>query len=459
MKINIYPFVLLRRTFVRQLTRDDCGQACIAMLLRYAGKSDMAHTFLMNSPSGTQSLLSLRDSMGHFGFSAQCVTMTLAFLSQIEQPCILHTEDAEGNRHYQICYGLYSRWGRKRFLMADPANHFYLVDPEKLDRIWRTKAAVYIEDIQCDLSAYRRSPLRSIIVSNYVPGIVWIIMPVLTLINALFGVALSFLLERGFMYANTFGSVHLIIAFVILLLMISVFKSAFSLLRQVILLKINHRIRKSLFDRLTRRIHAIGKERYADSFDWIKRALHEISLMQNALTVFVSTLFSEGALLVLLTAAVFYMVPAAGTVLLFFFTVLIGSSLYASPGLIYKNALIRQKSAAVERSLIEALLTEGAASGNMQKNEAAHFSVAEQQAMAISKSGFLQEVVGALAIALILAIASLQLYHLQLSYASLMFVVILSYVAVSVTPRLFGAYLVFAEAAEVFLQFDLRTKR
>jgi len=457
MKINTCNSKILRRTFVRQLTDHDCGPACIAMLLRYAGKSEKVNSFLTNSPVGNQSLFNLREHVEQLGFSAQCVTMTLNFLSEIEHPCILHTEDAAGNKHYQVCYGATGSGRRKRFLLADPANQLYFIDEKQLDQIWKTKAALYIEGLSADLSLYRRSPIEILIAFADVPGIVWIIMPVLTLINAIFGIALSFLLQRGLIYSDIFSSHHIIIALVILLFIISMFKGAFSYLRQIILLKMNRRVRQHLFYKLTVRIGKLKSQNAGRNPEWIKRSFHEISLIQNALSIFVSTFVSEGSLLIIMLSAIFYTVPLAGIILTVFFCLLLLNVIYTSSAITYANSVIRQKSAVVEQSLTNSIAINEYSADLVIENENEHISFAEKQAIQLSQRGFVQEFMGALAVVIILGITSFRLSDLQVSYSSLMFVVILSYVAISITPRLYSAYLTLIEGADAFVQFDLRT--
>ncbi|HVX00189.1 MAG TPA: cysteine peptidase family C39 domain-containing protein [Candidatus Babeliaceae bacterium] len=457
MKINTRNSKILRRTFVRQLTDHDCGPACIAMLLRYAGQSEKANDFLAHCSKGNQSLFALREDVQQLGFSSQCVTMTLDFLSEIENPCILHTEDETGNKHYQVCYGATKSRYRKQFLLADPANQFYFIDERHLDQIWKTKAALYVEGLSADLYKYTRSPIALVVSFADVPGIVWIIMPVLTLINAIFGIALSFLLQRGFIYTDIFSSPHIIVAFVILLLIISVFKGAFSYLRQIILLKINRTIRQHLFNRLTGRIDRLKVQKAAKNPEWIKRSFYEISLIQNALSIFVSTFVSEGSLLIIMLAAIFYTVPVAGLILATFFCLLIINLLYTSSANAYTNSIIRQKSAVVEKSLTNSLFINDYKANEAIENENKHIYLAEQQAILLSRKGFIQDFMGALAVVIILGITSFRLSDFQMSYPSLMFVVILSYVAISITPRLYSAYLTLIDGADAFVQFYLRT--
>jgi len=458
MKINICPSSILRRTFVRQLTEDDCGQACLAMILRYTGEMEKASHLLSIPLTGNQSLKSLKLLMTSFGYTCDCVTMDMQYLLQIGEPCILHTEDALGNKHYQVCYGVKKTMRGTRFLLADPANQFYLIRPEDLNKIWKSKAALYVKGLKEDLEAFKDSPWTLLITSAKIPTVVWIVMPVLTMVNVVSGVALSFLIQRGFIYSNIFNSIHLIISLVSLLLVISVFKSGFSYLRQIILLKINRGVRQHFFRNLLKQVAAKRAINAHSNEDWAKRSLSEISLIQNAITILLATLASEGSLLMILLTAVCYTLPAAGIALAGFLLFIIFSTLTSSSQLLYANATIRQKSMVVERNLAKALHFEDSGFQMISQSESQHASAAERQALILTRKGLLQEIIGALTVVIILGITSYRLFAMQLSYPTLMFVVAISYIAVSIGTRLFSSFLSFAEGADVFLQFSLRNR-
>lgn len=453
----MYTLEILRRTFVRQLTDDDCGHACVAMLLHYAGEIEKARDVLTTASPGCQSLRSLKQELASQGYAAQCVTMSIEHLLKAGRPCILHTQDSSGHMHYQVYYGERKLFGLQQVLMADPANQFYFMDVRDLDKLWKSRAALYVENLSRNLCPFRRPSLFEALRFIQLPRLIWVIMPVLTCMNALFGIALSFLLQRGLVYNNIFLSRHIIIALVLLLLILSLFKSGFAYLRQFILLKINRLIRQRFFSTLARKIDLRKCDGTSGTSDWVRRTFHDISLMQNALSLFISTIVSEGSLLTILSGAIFYVMPVAGWILSVYLAFLALNIWISVPRMLYKTASIRQKSASVENLLTAAFLRRDISADNAGEKEAEYISIAENHALALSKKGLFHESLGTLAIVTILGITSFRVYNAQISYPTLMFAVIVTYVAISITPRLCSSYINFAEGADAFVQFILRT--
>lgn len=458
MKINICNYHVLRRTFVRQLTTGDCGQACIAMLLRYAGDVQSARIMLNTEMAGNQSLLALRKTINLYGYQADCVSMTPEYLAGVDKPCILHTEDGQGNMHYQVYFGILRSWRGRRLIMADPANHFYTIKMKELDYIWRSKTALYVTDLTADLSYFKRSDKYRFVIAADIPAVIWILIPLLTIINALFGVSLSFLLQRGLMYNNILNSSRLIISFAILLLIISVFKSAFSYLKQMILIKINLVLRASFFSKLTERISALKNfdDTQIHRSDWTKRCFQEITVVQHALSVFIATIVSEGSFLIILLSAISYVSPLAGLILGCFLFLETVSALYTSSETLYKNSIIKQKAFAIEKLLTNISYTGDTSPIDITQAEADHIDMSRRQAVSLNKKSTLHELLGALVVIITLTIVSVAYSRSELTYPSLMFVVFSAYVAVSMTPKIYASYLSFAEGVDTYTQLLLR---
>jgi len=459
MKTSTCSFRILRRTFVRQLGDNDCGQACLAMLLRYAGETGKARDLLDLTITGDLSLKGLETLMYSYGYRADCVTMDLEYLSKIQTPCILHTENGAGDKHYQVCYGARRTIYGLRLLMADPAKHFYLISLADLDQLWKSKAALYVADLRPNLIEFRKSPVIQIMASVNIPPAIWIVMPALTLINVLFGVALSFLLQRGMIYSDIFGSVHLIVAITTLLLVISLFKGGFAYLKQLILLRINRNIRHLFWDSLLGKLNEARPGFASGNPNWPKRLFSEIGQIQNAVSLLLATLVSEGSLLIILCAAVAYIVPAAGFVLTVFLIAVFSEAISSLPDTLYANSTIRQKSAAIEKLLGNATNPQGITVKTINEQELVFHSMAEREALRLSRKGLFQETAGALTVVIILLVTSWQLYSMRLSYTSLMSAVVLSYFAVAIVPRLQACLFSFAEGMDVYMQFRLRTER
>ncbi len=453
MNINFYTAHLLRRTFVRQISENDCGLACLAMLLRYTGDDEKARAILSESCQENLSLLDLKKLLASAGVASQCVRADLASLDQLTDPLILHTEDKNGNMHYQVYYGSIGKNKNRKYLMADPATHLYFINVKELDVIWKSRTALYPAKLARQFSAMR-NPLTSLVFSAFkLPVSIWLIMPLLTLINAVFGVSLSFLLQRGFFSENLFRTGRIIFEFVLLLFIISIFRSAFTFLKQYILLKLNGKMRNYFFHVLAEKLTLLETSDRPMNLQWVRKSYQEISLMQNAVSIFLATLISEGSLLIMLLAAVFYVLPSGGMIMVSLLIFQIIIALKTSFGFRHKSAAIRLQSAEVERTLTFSNLPARPA----LPLETAYIKDAKRQAVKLSIVGTLLEISGAVAVLVLLGLSLYHFYQLKITYSTVVLTVLLCYLATSMTPRLYAAYLSVVEGADLYNQFRLRT--
>jgi ATP-binding cassette, subfamily C, bacteriocin exporter len=457
MKINQFNVFALRKTFVRQLNENDCGQACIAMLLLYTGDFINTKILLNQENSGNLSLLSMKKTLQSFNYEAQCVTMTISFLKTHNSPVILHTTTDDGLHHYQICYGYISTWEGKRFLMADPANHFHYIDAEQLDKIWQSKAAIFIDDIQANPNKAKNSSIFNLIKIIKLPLIVWVLMPALTLINALFGISVSFLLQRGLFDQELFNSKRIIISSIILLFVISLFRSGFNYIRQLVLLNLNSTVRRFCFHRLSLKIFLLRAKHHAPDYDWIKKSFQDISLVQNSFSIFVTSLISEGSLILFLLAAIFYLSFYAGITISLYLISFMLYNLFVSPQILFNNYEIRKKYRLVEKTLNTAAHYSQISITDLVTHEIDHLNIAADQAIKLNKKGAVLEILSMLVVLFILGIVSYQNYHSEIPYSTLMFTVVGSYFITTISVKLRSSYFLFNEGADIFNQFYIRT--
>jgi len=79
----------IRTTFVRQQNQNDCGIACLSMILNYAGrKTDVprARNNILIPDSNGLSLLELRDIARKLNLNSRCVEMEADFLRKFQHP-------------------------------------------------------------------------------------------------------------------------------------------------------------------------------------------------------------------------------------------------------------------------------------------------------------------------------------------------------------------------------------
>jgi ABC-type bacteriocin/lantibiotic exporter with double-glycine peptidase domain len=97
----------IRRIFIRQLTQNDCGVACLSMVLNYSGRETEVNVFrerTMISGEGL-SLLELRNLAAELNLPARCVQMNIQFLRECCPPYILHMVNEYGEDHFQVYCG------------------------------------------------------------------------------------------------------------------------------------------------------------------------------------------------------------------------------------------------------------------------------------------------------------------------------------------------------------------
>ncbi|MBE7178484.1 MAG: hypothetical protein INR69_18930, partial [Mucilaginibacter polytrichastri] len=101
-----YNSSFLRPVFLRQLHADDCGTACLGMLLRVSGMQVTGEILRqIPVPPGGLSLLDLRQEASRFGIHGRCARMDLDTLSGMDVPAILLIENVFSERHYCLCFG------------------------------------------------------------------------------------------------------------------------------------------------------------------------------------------------------------------------------------------------------------------------------------------------------------------------------------------------------------------
>src|SRR5579863_8234141 len=112
----------IRKDFVRQVSENDCGIACLGMILNYTGRGSEISILRSHINTANElSMLELKRIAEQFQITAQCVEMDIEYLRGIVMPCILHTKNLTGQYHYQVCYGAFKKQGKYKFLLADPA--------------------------------------------------------------------------------------------------------------------------------------------------------------------------------------------------------------------------------------------------------------------------------------------------------------------------------------------------
>ena len=129
---------LIIKTFKNQSGGNDCGIACLEMILRYLNLDINKYPAIdFNTKSEAEmSLLDLKNMATELGLSSRCVRMEISFLYSIDKPFILHVRNNDNADHFVVCYGPGEKEFAGHFLVADPATNLSFIPESRLEEIW-----------------------------------------------------------------------------------------------------------------------------------------------------------------------------------------------------------------------------------------------------------------------------------------------------------------------------------
>lgn len=461
----MYLNQLLKRTFIRQSSEADCGLACLAMILNYSGRADRAHHLRsLHVPPNGLSLLELREMAANYQMDAQCVEMEVTFLRTLESPCILLVKNDRGENHFVVCYGGRRRGGIFSYWIADPAKQFYQVDEKQILEQWESRAALYFFQLERDLSAFRRPNWLTLLLVPGYPRAVWALIPLLTLFSTISGICLTWLLQKGMTDHDVF-SWRIAVPLLLLLLLVNLFKSFFSFIRQRILIMVNLGVNRYLMCRLLRNLFTSTDKSLPTVFN-VKNGLKDIQKMQNALSALIATIISDGFLLILLLSGATYLSPYAGAVNMVMLLVAGMVSFGYLPAYFVAYSEFFQLSAFAENHLVQdaerlqALKAAGLLNVRKQYHHNSHqktLQLASTLAGRASTHLFVIEVLATINVVLVVGVHVPQVQAAEIPYESFMLAVVFTYLMGTLFSRLHNAVQIITEGAEACLQYFTMT--
>jgi ATP-binding cassette, subfamily C, bacteriocin exporter len=456
----------IRRCFVRQLTHNDCGLACISMILNYAGKKHDLSRYREKALTGADgsSLLELKNLLVEFGIPARCVEMDIEFLRNITAPVILHTMNENGQNHFQVCFRAIKKKKEYYFLVADPAKQIYYLSEKQLAGVWQSRAAIYFVELHESPGSEIKSPWIILLSLNLFPRGLLIAVPFLNLCSVGLGIAVSWVLQKGLNDSPVGKKSSLIIGTVILLLIVTLSRSLFSYTRQRILILLGNAVNEQLVISLIKKIVHNHAGRALPGDKAIKNSMVEIQKIQNALSVFVATLLSDGSLILLILSATFYTLPVVGFINLGYLITATILTVKGLPVFLFDYAHLNELAGATENYMVResrfADIYEPAQEENRirfhQDNHKRYLDFAHLVAAHFSKMNLLLECLGTLSVMLALSLAFVKLQQQMIDYGSFMVLVILSYFITSLMQKIGNALVIIADGAEASVLFKSR---
>jgi len=437
------------------------------MILNYMGRNREVHSLHQNYLIRNDgfSLLELRNLANEQKLSAQCVELELNFLRNSSSPCILHMINENGINHFQVYFGVKKSLKGYRYLMADPARQVYYLDEDQLEKQWSSKAALYFGE----LPVMKHSRIKfSFYILSFIklfPKGLLIIIPLLNICTMFLGIALSWVLQRGFNDALVDKKVSLVIAIVLLLLIITLSKGLFAYIKQRLLINLDTLINKYLVS------HFISKivdcpiyDQTGNNPSLIKKGFQEIRKMQNAFTVFLATLLSDGSLILLLLSATSFYFPYAGLINAIYLLIIIGVATISLPSLLYDYANLNELSGMTENDIIAKLTTQKVSGYDRNKesslqphlqNNNRYLNAATIVAVKISRMNLFYDWLGTVNVVFIFIGGLVKLYRQNMEYSSFVIIVLLSYFITNLMPRICSALYVIAEGIDASQQYKI----
>jgi ABC-type bacteriocin/lantibiotic exporter with double-glycine peptidase domain len=454
----------IRNTFVRQSAQSDCGLACLAMVLIYTGRKNDAASVLMESfvPENGLSLLEMRRLAERYGLNARCVTMDMATLRRTTSPSILHIINETGDPHFMVCYGGIKKGRSWQYFVADPARKMHFISEDDLIAAWKSSAALYFGNILFKRLPCRERAWMPLLTIRAFPRGLWFSIPFLNLCITLLGIALSWVLQRGIEDSLAGKKQSLVIAVLLLLLIITIFKSMIAYIRQKVLIKLNNAINEQYLTWYIRKIFSKQDLPQAGvNNQTLKIHLTDIQKIQNAVSGFASVMLSEGALILLVLSGVSYAEPVAGLINAAYLTAMLIVAAKNSPEIAYQTACLNEMSGHAEKQLSEELKglsgETNPASRLMhhQRNHHQYLSFAREVATRISRYNLFYECTGALNVLLVFSFCIFKMNKMEMSYGILMILVISSYFIAVLIQKICNAIVVITEGADASRQFSL----
>jgi len=456
----------IRNTFIRQSSENDCGLACLIMILIYCGRNDAAASAAENYsiPINGLSLLEMCGLAKKFGLKGRCVSMDTTFLSGINSPVILHVVNEHGEQHFVICYGAIKKRSGWVYFIADPATKAHFVREDELDSLWQSKAALYLEDISFQRPSFRERTWMPLLTISSFPKGLWVTIPFLNLCVTLLGIALSWVLQRGIEDSLAGKKESVIVAVLLLLLIITFFKSMVAYIRQQVLVKLNNAVNEQYLTKYIQKIVYKRREHETLINDrTVKKHLGDIQKIQNAVSGFASVLLSEGSLILFILSALLYAQPLIGIINMISLSVMIAASIKNAPELSYQAARLNEISGRAESQLVNDLLADSGIDCaenrfiKHHRNYLNYLSYAERIATRIGRFNLFYECTGAINALTVFAVSLYKINLMEISYGMLMLFVIASYFIPVLMQKICNAIVVITEGADASRQFKLNT--
>ena len=447
---------------VRQVNENDCGPACLKTILYYlAGKKVELLPPPRIGPDG-MSLLDLKNAASGCGLKSKCVRMESAHLKTLKAPSILHVLNEKGENHFVVCFGAKKIQGSFKFVIGDPSGSMRVLDWDQLDAMWRSKAALIFEGLSLRKHAFIKTPWSVLFSLRLLPKELLLFIPFLSLVTAILGSAISWVIEKGMDEAFVSGASHLLIPFIVLLFLVGLFKCMLAYLKQRILLGLNITMNEKLVLEYTRIRSAIElPSRHLSGNNIVRNGLADIHKIQHALLSVVAVMFSDGLMVIIILGCLFCNNVFIGALNLLYMLLMVVFAAYDLQNTMLHNLQLNEAAARVEQQMVKDFKSNLALDGNsdagtyntaLRSTLRNYFSLAKNAGIKLTSNGFIYETAGTIVLVLVICNGLIHLQQMTYSYSEFLLTVLLSYFITAIIPRLCNAIYIISEGNTSALQ-------
>lgn len=126
-----------RRSFTRQKDHSDCGIACLCSIIKYHGHRANAEALRIASGTTQQgtTMLGMYQAASSIGFEAEGMQGNVDYIKSLSNPAILHIISQKTMLHYVVCY----KYANGKFLIGDPAQGLQWLSEAELLGVWQSQ--------------------------------------------------------------------------------------------------------------------------------------------------------------------------------------------------------------------------------------------------------------------------------------------------------------------------------
>jgi ABC-type bacteriocin/lantibiotic exporter with double-glycine peptidase domain len=452
---------VLRAAFVRQFSDNDCGMACLAIIFKLSGKDENAEYLRKGSPDNHfgYSLLDLRNVSREMDISCKCVEMEMQFLKACHTPVIIHVKNDSGRDHFVVCFGSKIRNSLHMFLVADPATGIYFISENELVEKWHSKAALYFENIS--VVGKRKNQLwKNIPRTDYVANLLWLAIPLLNILIAFMGIAITWVIQKQMRESITNRQVSFLFTITLLLLIINIGRALCGYLNRLIMMHVNAGVGEKLMTGLL----GIIKNRAAlvavkDSF--IRSTMAEMQKIEGGWATLIASFLPDAIFCIVILLIDFMVSPFCGLVNLLFLTLVMIVLSKQIPGIAVRGARVAELKASNDNFLRNKLAAESGAFSEtaletIRLGNTKYIGFFRSWHLAINKLNLLLELLGAVNIMAGFAIGLAALYRQSITDNDFIYIVVLSYFLTNIMIRVCVSLINLNDAAAASRNFEAR---